>query len=279
MSTAQAVRSAQLLDVSNYQGRFDWAAAKAVIPQLAGGIYRLTQGLGGPGTNSPDPFAEWNHHQIEAQRLRRGAYHFLDPFLGGAAQAEYFVTEAARLGVLPADMFWADNETPGSSPGSTAETAAEFMAELGRLVPRNPRGVYTFIDFAKEGYNAGLGEYALWLAYPAAAAPAPPPPWVKWTIWQWGTRDGTDADAFNGTAAELDAWIASFSRSREPVMHIADGSTSLNEMAAANPGMTVHDAWWMTAKHRPHGWGSQEREYLQAGNWDAPMKAGTEIWG
>ena len=93
----------------------------------------------------------------------------------------------------------------------------EFMAELKVLAPHNPRGVYTYIDFAREGNCAGLEFEPLWLAYPAALAPVAPPPWTRWTFWQWGTRDGTDADAFNGTEAQLSAWIGSFAPKPVPV--------------------------------------------------------------
>jgi GH25 family lysozyme M1 (1,4-beta-N-acetylmuramidase) len=279
MTTPAAPARAQLLDVSNYQGHFDWTSAKASVPHLAGGIFRLTQGLGGPGMNSPDPDAEWNHRQIAELGLHRGMYHFLDPRRSGAEQAKYFVIMATRLGLTPADMLWLDNETAGTSPAAVAACARDFMAELDKQCPRNPRGVYTFINFARDGNCEGLGDRPLWLAYPAATAPVPPPPWMRWTFWQWGTRQGTDADSFNGTPDDLDTWIKSFSSARTPVMHTADGKTSLHQMAAAIPGMTVHETWWETARHRPHGWGPLERAYLQAGDWDAPMRAGMEMWG
>lgn len=205
--TPAAVTSAQGLDVSNFQGKFNWQNAARTIPGLSFGVFRLTQGLGG-GHNSPDPDAPWNHAQIAAHGLHRGAYHFLDPGTSGAAQAESFVTQYSRLGLTAQDMLWLDNETPGATPAATAACAQAFMAELGRLAPHNPQGVYTFIDFARQGHCAGLGGYPLWLAFPSSAAPAAPPPWTRWTFWQWGQRS-TDADAFNGTAAALDQWITS----------------------------------------------------------------------
>ncbi len=232
------VASAQGIDVSDFQGKYDWAAAKKAILGLAFGVYRLTQGLGASGTVSPDPQAAWNHQQIAAQGLHRGVYHFLDPALSGEAQAQYFVSEHAKLGTIAADMFWLDNETAGASPADVAACAVAFMAELGKLIPHNPRGVYTFIDFAREGNCAGLESYPLWLAYPASAAPSPPPPWHRWTFWQWGQRDGTDTDAFNGTAAQLDDWIASYLPRAGPYRHVAPGNKTLAQVAAAR-GTTV----------------------------------------
>lgn len=221
--------SAQGLDVSNYQGQFSWAAAKKTIPDLQFGVYRLTQGLGGSGTGSPDPQAAWNHAQILDQGLARGMYHFLDPSLGGQQQARYFTDEADRLGLAGDDMLWLDNETQGSSPQAVAACAQEFMTELTRLAPHNPRGVYSYISFIVYGNCAGLGGYPLWLAYPAATAPKPPPEWTKWTFWQWGLRNGTDADAFNGTAAQLHGWLSSYS----------PGTPSPAPVPSPPPGITL----------------------------------------
>jgi GH25 family lysozyme M1 (1,4-beta-N-acetylmuramidase) len=204
--TSAGVASAQGLDVSNYNGRFPWRAQKG----LTFGVYRMSQGLGQPGTVSPDPQAAWNRAELKAAGIAAGAYHFLDPRLDGAAQARYFVNVHDRIGLDADDMLWCDNETAGVSPAATAAVARAFMAELKALCPHNPMGVYTFISFASEGNCAGLGKWPLWLAYPAAAAPATPPPWAKWTFWQWGTRNGTDIDAFNGTAAAFTAWRKSF---------------------------------------------------------------------
>jgi lysozyme len=201
------VRSAQGIDVSNFQGMFPWSQQTG----LSFGIYRLTQGLSTAGTNSPDPTAQHNHDGIRKLGIRHGAYHFLDPFEDGTAQAEAFVAAHLKVGLDEEDILALDNENarnPG--PAQTAACARAFMTRLDRLRPRNPRVVYTFISYATGGYCHGLSHYPLWLARPAAAAPAPPPPWAKWTFWQWGIRNGVDRDAFNGTAADLDAWIKSY---------------------------------------------------------------------
>ena len=240
---AAGVASAQGLDVSNFQGKFSWSTAVKAFPGLAFGIHRATQGLGATGTNSPDPDAVWNHQQIRDNGLRRGAYHFLDPRLDGAMQARYFTDTLGKIGLVKDDILACDNETPGATPQATAACAAAFMAELARLRPENPRLAYTFINFAKEGYCAGLGHYPLWLAYPGLAAPAPPPPWVNWTFWQWGTRNGVDADAFNGTTAQLDAWIASFRPAAPgtPYRHLTAKGDTVASLAASR-GMKP-DAW------------------------------------
>lgn len=271
-------QSAQGLDVSNFQGKFDWAATSG----LSFGIHRLTQGLPADHAASPDPAAQWNHAQIAAKGLIRGAYHFLNPREDGHAQADYFVAQAHALGITDRDMLWLDNEQAGTSPAAVAACAHAFMTELDKLVPHNPRGVYTFISFAKEGNCAGLSGWPLWLAYPNSTAPAPPPPWMKWTFWQWGLRNGIDADAFNGTAAKLEDWVAGFAAPPSPPpaasgQHVMSGNQSLRTFAHYH-GRTVQQVLWETASHAPGGFGPAQAAYVAGGNWDALIPKGTIIW-
>lgn len=267
------VQSAQGLDVSNFQAKYAWTIATG----LSFGIYRLSQGLGKSGTNSPDPYARWNHDQIKLKGLVHGAYHFFDPLLSGPAQAEYFASQHSVLGLDDNDMLWLDNESAnGAGPARIAAGAHAFMTELDKVRPHNPRGVCTFINFATGGYCASLEKWPLWLAYPAAAAPAPPPPWARWTFWQWEMRDGTDSDAVNGTTADLKAWIASYAK-EPPQRYSAPSDTSIRALAHQH-NRTVQEVIWLTAHNRPHGFGSAERDYITAGNWDALMPVGMAVW-
>ena len=278
------VRSAQGLDVSSFQGHFDWQGTSG----LSFGTFRLTQGLGSPGTNSPDPFAAWNHREIAKAGLHRGAYHFLDPRLPGAQQAAYMVAEHAQLGTTSHDSFWCDNETSaGVSPGAVAACAKAFMHELDKLVPHNPRGVYTFIDFAASGCCEGLGGWPLWLAYPSATSPKPPPPWHNWRFWQWGVRNGTDADAFNGTGPQLDEWVKSFAAAppkppaRKFATHVTGGELSLRDFAASVGNTPMH-ILHLTADHyggfppEVAAWGNTQ-VFAPGHNAADPMPAGLHL--
>jgi hypothetical protein len=84
------------------------------------------------------------------------------------------------------------------------------MAELRTLRPHNPSGVYSYYDFITSGNCAGLGSYPLWLAIYQSATPTTPAPWKSWTFWQSGGASNHDDDVFDGTAAQLTAWISSF---------------------------------------------------------------------
>jgi len=203
---------AQGIDVSNYAGDYDWAGTSG----LSFGICRATQGLGGAGTNSPDPYLTWNWPRIKSKGLARGAYHFMDPYLNGASQAQYFVETVSAQGLLTTDMLWLDNETAGASASAVAACATAFMKELKTLRPNNPIGVYSFYDFITAGNCAGCTEYPLWLAIFQSETPGPPPPWKAWQFWQSGGSSNHDNDVFNGTAAQLTAWIDSHQQTNKP---------------------------------------------------------------
>jgi GH25 family lysozyme M1 (1,4-beta-N-acetylmuramidase) len=219
------------IDVSNFSGKFNWAGTSG----LSFGICRASQGLGAAGTNSPDPFLSWNWPRIKAKGLARGAYHYLDPGLDGAAQARYFVTTLSAVGLETTDMLWLDNETAGASPAAVAACARDFMAQLVSLRPHNPRGVYSFFSFITSGNCAGLGSYPLWLALFQTATPTAPAPWRTWKLWQSGPAGDHDNDVFNGTAAELSTWIRSF----QPNLEVEVQSGQLNTGANAVTVITV----------------------------------------
>lgn len=267
----EGVQSAQGLDVSNFQGEFSWSAAKRHVPDLHFGLYRLTEGLPTRGNiyNTPDPDARWNHAQIRDQGIsHRGAYHVLHPSLSGTAQAEYFVAEHERLGLVLTDILMLDHElTDGLPPAEVAVCAHEFMAALVALRPHNPRIVYTYINFASAGNCAGLSHYPLDLAYPSPSAPVPPPPWVKWAFWQWGLRNGIDADAFNGTAADLDAWVASFQPppAGPPYRHLTRAGDTIGRLAASRNASVEHFLARCVTNYQPHDLAALTAAKLPAG--------------
>jgi GH25 family lysozyme M1 (1,4-beta-N-acetylmuramidase) len=229
--------NAQGIDVANYAGQFDWAGTSG----LSFGICRASQGLGASGTNSPDPYLSWNWPRIKDQGLARGAYHFLDPYLDGAEQASYFVNTVSAVGLETTDMLWLDNETAGASVTAVAACARDFMAKLTSLRPHNPCGVYSYWSFITSGNCAGLSGYPLWLAIYQTATPGAPAPWSAWTFWQSGGTSTYDNDVFNGSAADLGAWIGSFRPNLEDEVQ----SGQLNTGASA---VTVIAVPWGSAK-------------------------------
>lgn len=278
------VASAQGLDVSNFQGQFDWAAARAQVPQLAFGICKLTEGTGFTDADAPHNWAA-----IAGEGLVRGGYHFGHPADSVQGQLDAYLGEAERLGLETTDLLALDLEvSDGLPPSLVASWARSFMAGLVRARPHNPRLVYTMESFATGGESAGLGSYPLWLARPGSTAPVPPPPWAKWTFWQWGTRSGDDADAFNGTAADLRAWVSSFQPAPSPPpkpsgkVWSADGSTSVRQFAHRN-GVSVLDVAVATIMHKAGKLGPAQQDLLSGllnGNVspDHVVAQGTQLW-
>jgi lysozyme len=271
--------SAAGLDVSDFSGQFSWTATRG----LSFGMFRLTQGLGGSGMNSPDPMAAWNHQRITAKGLHRGAYHFLDPRLPGPAQAEYFVKAYDELGMGLDDMLWMDTETGSAGPAAVAACGLGFMTELEHLAPRNPKGVYSYWSFIAGGNCAGLQQWPLWLAWDSLTAPASPPwPWSKWQFWQWGDRDGQDADTFNGTPAQLDAWIGSWHPgpplTYPEVPRVTGGMWGLARFCSDTVRAPVATVLAATLAHSGGVFAPDLAGYLNRGDLDLVMPAGITLW-
>lgn len=253
--------SAQAIDLSNWNSKageaFDIAGAKAKIPSLVLVVDRVTQGLGAPGTGSPDSTAGPNWAAARALGLDVGGYHFLDPRLSGAAQAKYFLETADKLpgGVNWRVSLWCDNETAGASVSQVADCAAAFMQQLDADRPHGCQGVYTFINFALAGNCKGLGKYLLWLAYPSSAAPHEPPPWAgpQMVWWQYGQRDGVDADGFmRGTVTDYHTFVQTFEPKPAspggPYRHVSNPLESFAQLAARRH-TTVDALLQLSAKH------------------------------
>lgn len=62
-------------------------------------------------------------------------------------------------------------------------------------------------------------DYPLWAAFFSGHAPPSVHPWDTWTIWQYaggGGQFGADQDAFNGTRADLDAFMRAYQPGAKP---------------------------------------------------------------
>jgi GH25 family lysozyme M1 (1,4-beta-N-acetylmuramidase) len=194
--------SAQGFDISSYQPRLDVAAIRAAGHDF--GWAKATNGLSG---EDPEFAASWE--TLLTAGVHRGAYHEMtgaDP----VAQARDFVAVVAGRGIRPGDML-AIVATDYQVSGRNLKACCDEVAR--RVGPHCPVLVY-----ASTGKLPALGEasaYPLWAAEWRASAPTDVAPWHKWVFWQYapgGGADGGDKDAFNGTAADLNAWIASYTK-------------------------------------------------------------------
>lgn len=192
--------SAQGVDTSAFQGVVDW-------PSLAAGkafaFVKATDG--GNGETDAQFRASWS--AVKSAGLHRGAYHEL---AGGGtaaagAQAAQFLA-VVRAALEPGDMLAVVASDYSGVTGP--EVLAWCDAVRAAAGPQCPVIVYT--DLSDLSRLADCTAYELWIAHPSGTAPASVAPWETWRLWQWGQAGGVDQDAYNGTAAELDAWIATY---------------------------------------------------------------------
>lgn len=193
----------QGLDVSQWQGNFDWSAEKG---KIGFGMAKATEGT----TITDSEFVHnWNSMWGLSHTLPRFAYHFFHASEDPTAQAERLVALVKPHGLLAGDNLVLDLEATESNgtndnvkPATVAARAQTFLHVANELAPDRRVLVYCNPAFAKAGNCAGLGAWSLWLASYGVSKPAVPSPWKTWTFWQ-KSDNGLDLDVFNGTKAEL----------------------------------------------------------------------------
>ncbi len=188
--------NAQGIDVSSYQGAFDWVAEKGSISFA---FAKATE-----GSTLTDPEFARNWQQMKAIGIVRGAYHFGHPKDGAASDARAFLAVVRAHGLDRGDLLALDLETTdGLTPAQVAAYARNWCADVAAATGRKPI-VYTFISFAQQGNCAGLGGHPLWIADPSSPAghPRVPEPWTTWTFHQYATTT-LDRDVFHGGTAAL----------------------------------------------------------------------------
>lgn len=173
----------------------------------AGLSFAFAKATNGAGGTDPNFAANWQ--AIGKSGIHRGAYHELTPG-DGAAQARHFMAVVAARGINHGDMLAlvaSDYDVAGTE-------AKAFLDEVKALAgPHCP--VLLYSDPAYLPRFTSCTGYPLWLAAYRSKSPDSVAPWGKWTFWQWqagGGADGGDTDSFNGTKADLDAWIGTYTQ-------------------------------------------------------------------
>ena len=188
--------SAQGIDVSAYQPPLTPAA-------LEGLDFAFCKATNGDQLADANFARNWA--AVKAAGIRRGAYHELvsPAAASGLVQARYFLATVIAEGLEAGDMLAV---VVSDYQGVTDSEVKAFCDSVHAAAPASPVLVYSDLTVAK-ALTSCTG-YDLWVAWPSATAPALVAPWGTWRFWQWGSPGNLDHDAFNGTRAELDAWIA-----------------------------------------------------------------------
>lgn len=214
--------SAQGIDVSGVQ-------APLTLTDLEGFAFAFAKATDGPELTDPNFAGNWS--VIKQAGIYRGAYHELwSPGSSpAAAQAAHFLDVVCSGGLEPGDMLAV---VASDYSGVTGDEVLAFCGAVQAGVgPHCPVLVYSDLSVLPSlGQCTG---YPLWVTWPSGTAPASVEPWSTWTLWQWGTVGKTDRDAFNGAAADMDAWIKTYTNPPEvslsatvPVLQVGDADSA-----------------------------------------------------
>jgi GH25 family lysozyme M1 (1,4-beta-N-acetylmuramidase) len=186
--------SAQGIDVSAYQAPLTPAA-------LDGLDFAFAKATNGPYGTDPNFSGNWA--EIRAAGKLRGAYHELTPG-DPSAQAAHFLATVQARGLEAGDMLAC---VASDYPATDADVRAFCDSVHSATSGRNPVLVYSDLSVART--LTSCTGYDLWAAWPSASPPESVAPWKTWRLWQW-SETALDRDAFNGSAAEMTAWLATF---------------------------------------------------------------------
>ncbi|HEY5944753.1 MAG TPA: GH25 family lysozyme [Kofleriaceae bacterium] len=190
------------IDVSYYQGDIAWPRVHRAGVQFA--FIRVSD-----GATIADTKFEANWSGAKRAGVLRGAYQFFRPEESPADQANALIRalRARGKGELPPVI---DIEVTGGLPLATVVANAHVWIELVRSQLGVEPIVYTNYGMFRWGGGEPLARQLLWLAHYTEACPSVPPPWSRWTFWQYtenGRVDGIDGpvdlDVFDGSLADL----------------------------------------------------------------------------
>lgn len=184
-----------IIDLSHFNANPDFVALTG--SGIFGVIHKATQ-----GRQWTDPTYAERKLAAQAAGLKWGAYHFGD----GSdvnAQVQHFLSVATDTALLVLDI-----EENSSGPSMTLAQAEQFVTLVQAATGRWP-GLYCGIylkELLTNVPSTPLTSCWLWYAdYEKTPAPAYPPVWPIWTMWQY-TDAGCpcnnsftcDRDRFNG---------------------------------------------------------------------------------
>jgi GH25 family lysozyme M1 (1,4-beta-N-acetylmuramidase) len=231
--------SAEGIDVSAYQ-------LDLTVHDLSGLSFAFTKATDGIAATDPNFAHDWA--TIKLAGLHRGTYHELQAG-PPAGQASHFLAAVQAQGLEPGDMLAVvASDYPGVSDDDVLIFCEAVRAATAGLNPVLP---YTDLSVGAALARTSAAFSSLWVAWPSPVAPPMPlAGWRKWLIWQWGTRlvpglGHVDANGYNGTPADMSAWIASFKPKPPPPPPPPPGTAAIpfsgDDMFILPPGAETID--------------------------------------
>lgn len=155
--------------------------------------------------------------------VARGAYHFYYFCTSPEVQAQWFIRNVPRGRMLPPvlDMEWNPFSPTCATVRPPAREVQDQMRRWLRVVEdhygQRPI-IYTTPKFYEENNLSGFNGYEFWLRT-TAKTPAEAYPGQSWTFWQYsatgiieGIAGEVDLNAFSGSRADWNAWLAARAR-------------------------------------------------------------------
>jgi len=203
-TTSVARADVQGVDVSEFQGSVNWAAARAA--GIGFGICRVSD-----GAFHRDATFQANWNGMRAHGVIRGVYQFFRAGQDPIAQADLLCNAVGSLGAgdLPpvADCEVMDGVGAGTFLARLRTWCDHVKARLGRTPI-----IYTAVGFWNP-MGGNFGGETLWVANWFVRSPAIPVGWHGYTFWQYndnghvpGISGLVDQDVFNGSGAQLVAY-------------------------------------------------------------------------
>ncbi len=194
------------IDVSSYQHRIDWKSVAQT------GEYTFAYIKATEGTTYQDAYFQANWHGAQANGLLRGAYHYFTVGLGGAEQANHYISIVPKeAGTLPPML---DLEVSGKDRTVMLRQITIFLDRLRQYYGITPL-IYTDPQRYAEYIQGHFEDYPLTISDVMT-----PPHWIgvnRWTFWQYsdhghvsGIAGLVDLDAFYGQRDQLNSLTTHF---------------------------------------------------------------------
>lgn len=209
-SAKVAVAGVKGIDVSNWQGKVDWAGQWKAGKRFA--WIKATEGTG----YTSDSFSS-QYSGSYKQGFIRGAYHFALPNKSsGAAQAKYFSDHGGGWsgdgktlpGVVDMEYNPYGSTCYGKSKAEMKSWITDFSNYYKKRWNKYP-AIYTSTSWWNQCVNSSFASTnALWVARYSSSVGSLPYNWGYYTIWQYSDSP-IDQDAFNGTTTQLKKFASS----------------------------------------------------------------------
>lgn len=228
--------SAQGIDISAYQ-------PVVTAAQLDGLTFAFAKATNGAYVTDPNFAANWA--VIKTAGKFAGAYHELTPE-DARGQAAHFLAVVRAAGLEPGDMLAVS--VSDYKEVTDGEARAWLDAVTEGTGGRNPAVCYT--DRSVGANLPSCAGYPLWIAWPASAAPESVDPWGSWHLWQYHMT-GLDLDAFNGSPADMAAWIATYAKPAPapPIVYVEIDMVKVPVLKQGSTGQIVRDWQGMLVAH------------------------------